>query len=169
MGPISQIGHALHDLDPVLKRYSYDQRVGQVSPPFWQAPPVLESCQSIYLYSGTVGTRLSLQLERPSTCARYERNTYFLIVESARNTRSAFPGACAYAALSSCSCTRASLFLYLVAPSAGSSGPRTLQPSGGAVHVHLQAAADWWRGEATPGRRISLHGGAKRQFSDPVP
>lgn len=27
----SQIGHALHDLDPVLKRYSYETRVGQVS------------------------------------------------------------------------------------------------------------------------------------------
>lgn len=33
MLPLSfpQIGHALHDLDPVLKKYSYESRVGQVN------------------------------------------------------------------------------------------------------------------------------------------
>lgn len=28
--PLHKIGHALHDLDPVLKKYSYENRVGQV-------------------------------------------------------------------------------------------------------------------------------------------
>ncbi|CAM9104691.1 unnamed protein product [Ascophyllum nodosum] len=45
---INKIGHALHDLDPVLKRYSYDQRVGQVARDLGLCNPL--AVQSMYIF-----------------------------------------------------------------------------------------------------------------------
>eukprot|EP00903_Cladosiphon_okamuranus_P017434 g16058.t1 len=45
---INKIGHALHDLDPVLNKYSYETRVGQVSRDLGLSTPL--AVQSMYIF-----------------------------------------------------------------------------------------------------------------------
>ncbi|CAM9642201.1 unnamed protein product [Ectocarpus fasciculatus] len=45
---INKIGHALHDLDPVMKKYSYEKRVGQVSRDLGLSTPL--AVQSMYIF-----------------------------------------------------------------------------------------------------------------------
>ncbi|CAM9112918.1 unnamed protein product [Laminaria digitata] len=45
---INKIGHALHDLDPVFKKFSYEKRVGQVSRDLGLSVPL--AVQSMYIF-----------------------------------------------------------------------------------------------------------------------
>lgn len=50
---------------------------------------------------------------------------------------------------------------WLLLAAEGCPRPGTGDPNGGAVNVHIQAAADWWRGVAASGWRIPLHGNGR--------